>query len=103
MEEPVEKGRKRKTERRSKGVEKAAVAVEKEGVASEDGEGRGHRVLMVRTENVVHEPFENTQELKVGRAIPKGVIYCVFTLSQAISAEVIKTIRDIIALNPLYR
>ena len=46
---------------------------------------KGNRILIVRTENVQHEPFEQSQEVK------------------ALSAEVIKTIRDIIALNPLYR
>ncbi|KAL5482071.1 hypothetical protein EMCRGX_G022352 [Ephydatia muelleri] len=43
------------------------------------------RILMVATENIVHDPFEQTQEVK------------------ALTAEVIKTIRDIIALNPIYR
>ncbi|CAG0913217.1 unnamed protein product [Notodromas monacha] len=42
-------------------------------------------VLMVNTENVQHEPFKFTEEVK------------------ALTQEVIKTIRDIIALNPLYR
>ena len=42
-------------------------------------------ILMVRTENVHHQSFQNTEEIK------------------ALTAEVIKTIRDIIALNPLYR
>ncbi len=51
--------------------------------AAEEEEGR--RILMVRTENVEHEKFESSGEHK------------------ALSAEVIKTIRDIIALNPLYR
>eukprot|EP00095_Tigriopus_kingsejongensis_P004535 maker-scaffold1655_size32039-snap-gene-0.9 protein:Tk04535 transcript:maker-scaffold1655_size32039-snap-gene-0.9-mRNA-1 annotation:"lon protease mitochondrial isoform x2" len=46
---------------------------------------RPGRIYMVETENVVHEPFETTDELK------------------ALTQEVIKTIRDIIALNPLYR
>ncbi|BFZ01957.1 hypothetical protein BsWGS_04995 [Bradybaena similaris] len=42
-------------------------------------------VLMVKTENVTHEPFENNDEIK------------------ALTSEVVKTIRDIIAMNPLYR
>lgn len=50
-----------------------------------EGEGEGRPILMARTENVHHEPFKNTEEIK------------------ALTAEVIKTIRDIIALNPLYR
>lgn len=42
-------------------------------------------VMMVETQNVVHEPFTVNDELK------------------AITAEVVKTIRDIIQMNPLYR
>ncbi|KAM3938826.1 lon protease homolog, mitochondrial [Leptodactylus fuscus] len=45
--------------------------------------GRG--VLMVEVDNVVHEEFQITEEVK------------------ALTAEIVKTIRDIIALNPLYR
>lgn len=50
-----------------------------------ESEGEKQPILMVRTENVHHQPFQNTEEIK------------------ALTAEVIKTIRDIIALNPLYR
>ncbi|XP_004632837.2 lon protease homolog, mitochondrial [Octodon degus] len=42
-------------------------------------------VLMVEVENVAHEDFQVTEEVK------------------ALTAEIVKTIRDIIALNPLYR
>ncbi|EDO31613.1 predicted protein, partial [Nematostella vectensis] len=42
-------------------------------------------ILMVRVENVLHQPFKRTQEVK------------------ALAAEAIKTIRDIISLNPLYK
>lgn len=42
-------------------------------------------ILMVEVENVVHEQFQVTEEVK------------------ALTAEIVKTIRDIIALNPLYR
>ncbi|XP_016330021.1 LOW QUALITY PROTEIN: lon protease homolog, mitochondrial-like [Sinocyclocheilus anshuiensis] len=41
--------------------------------------------LMVEVDNVVHEEFQVTEEVK------------------ALTAEIVKTIRDIIALNPLYR
>ncbi|XP_024424728.2 lon protease homolog, mitochondrial [Desmodus rotundus] len=44
-----------------------------------------NEVLMVEVENVVHEDFQVTEEVK------------------ALTAEIVKTIRDIIALNPLYR
>lgn len=50
-----------------------------------ESEGDKRPILMVRTENLHHQPFQNTEEIK------------------ALTAEVIKTIRDIIALNPLYR
>ena len=43
------------------------------------------RILIGRTENVTHKEFETTEEIK------------------AMTQEVIKTIRDIISLNPLYR
>lgn len=43
------------------------------------------KVLMVEVENVINEPFETTEEVK------------------AVTQEIIKTIRDIIAMNPLYR
>ncbi|XP_061635242.1 lon protease homolog, mitochondrial isoform X1 [Phyllopteryx taeniolatus] len=42
-------------------------------------------VLMVEVDNVLHEHFTVTEEVK------------------ALTAEIVKTIRDIIALNPLYR
>uniref|UniRef100_A0A6Q2XU00 Lon protease homolog, mitochondrial n=1 Tax=Esox lucius TaxID=8010 RepID=A0A6Q2XU00_ESOLU len=42
-------------------------------------------ILMVEVDNVVHEQFEVSEEVK------------------ALTAEIVKTIRDIIALNPLYR
>ncbi|XP_037791211.1 lon protease homolog, mitochondrial-like [Penaeus monodon] len=43
------------------------------------------RVLMVEVENITHDKFQITEEVK------------------ALTQEIIKTIRDIIALNPLYR
>lgn len=42
-------------------------------------------VLMVEVENIVHEKFEQTQEIK------------------ALKQEIIKTIRDIVTMNPIYR
>lgn len=42
-------------------------------------------ILMLEVENVQNEPFKQTQEVK------------------ALTQEVIKTIRDIITMNPLYR
>ncbi|KAM9796060.1 lon protease homolog, mitochondrial [Syngnathus typhle] len=42
-------------------------------------------ILMVEVDNVLHEQFTVTEEVK------------------ALTAEIVKTIRDIIALNPLYR
>ena len=43
------------------------------------------QVLMVQVENVVHDKFVMNEEVK------------------ALTQEIIKTIRDILALNPLYR
>uniref|UniRef100_A0A182M6P9 Lon protease homolog, mitochondrial n=1 Tax=Anopheles culicifacies TaxID=139723 RepID=A0A182M6P9_9DIPT len=48
-------------------------------------EGEQQPLLMVEVENVKHESFKNTEEVK------------------ALTQEVIKTIRDIITMNPLYR
>lgn len=48
-------------------------------------EGDKQPVLMVEVENVTHEPFQQTDEIK------------------ALTQEVIKTIREIITMNPLYR
>lgn len=42
-------------------------------------------VLMVEVENIIHNKFKQTEEIK------------------ALTQEVIKTIRDIISMNPLYR
>ncbi|GBL95773.1 Lon protease, mitochondrial [Araneus ventricosus] len=42
-------------------------------------------VLMVEVENVTHDPYESTEEIK------------------ALTQEIVKTIREIISLNPLYR
>ena len=58
---------------------------EGEGVEEFGSEPEKQLVLLVRTENVEHKPFKQSEEVK------------------ALTAEVIKTIRDIIAMNPLYR
>lgn len=52
---------------------------------SEEKEPVKEPLLMVEVENVVHNKFRQTEEVK------------------ALTQEVIKTIRDIISLNPLYR
>lgn len=77
--ESKQKGR-RKPKRGKKEVEAEAEA----GLAVEPAAGPGE-VLMVEVENVVHQDFQVTEEVK------------------ALTAEIVKTIRDIIALNPLYR
>ncbi|XP_060737933.1 lon protease homolog, mitochondrial [Tachysurus vachellii] len=46
---------------------------------------KSNDVLMVEVENIIHDEFQVTEEVK------------------ALTAEIVKTIRDIIALNPLYR
>lgn len=60
----------------TKEVKKPKVATDDSGVQP---------LLMVEVENIQHEPFKQTQEVK------------------ALTQEVIKTIRDIITMNPLYR
>ncbi|XP_071964828.1 lon protease homolog, mitochondrial-like [Antedon mediterranea] len=56
-------------------------AAKEEAAAEEAAKG----VLMVDVENISHHPFKTSEEIK------------------ALTAEVVKTIRDIISLNPLYR
>ena len=65
--------------------ESEVVDTQTEDEQREGEEDEKRPILMARTENVQHQPFKNTEEVK------------------ALTAEVIKTIRDIIALNPLYR
>lgn len=48
-------------------------------------EGEHQPILMVEVENIKHDNFKQTEEVK------------------ALTQEVIKTIRDIITMNPLYR
>ncbi|XP_037082608.1 lon protease homolog, mitochondrial-like [Pollicipes pollicipes] len=55
-----------------------------EGVAERPAAPLGE-LLMIEVENVTHEKFEHTEEVK------------------ALTQEIVKTVRDIIALNPLYR
>ena len=54
-------------------------------VASSSTAALPANILMVEVENVTHEKFETTEEVK------------------ALTQEIVKTIREIIALNPLYR
>lgn len=54
-------------------------------IADEKVDTVGQPLLMVEVENVVHDKFKQTEEVK------------------ALTQEIIKTIRDIISLNPLYR
>ncbi|XP_022106204.1 lon protease homolog, mitochondrial-like [Acanthaster planci] len=61
------------------------VISESEGSEDALGTVADNQVLMAEVENVVHHPFKTSEEIK------------------ALTAEVVKTVRDIIALNPLYR
>ncbi|XP_023674624.2 lon protease homolog, mitochondrial [Paramormyrops kingsleyae] len=88
-ETPKAPGRKRRATRKEgnalgetmeERVQKADLTVEPVTVPPASSE-----LLMVEVENVVHEDFQVTEEVK------------------ALTAEIVKTIRDIIALNPLYR
>lgn len=81
--ENKQKGR-RKPKRGKKEAEEEPGGRPQAGLAVEPAAGPGE-VLMVEVENVLHEDFQVTEEVK------------------ALTAEIVKTIRDIIALNPLYR
>lgn len=82
--EEAEPESKQKGRRKPKRGKKEAEAEAEAGLAVEPAAGPGE-VLMVEVENVVHQDFQVTEEVK------------------ALTAEIVKTIRDIIALNPLYR
>lgn len=80
------------TETKSSEVKEVPVAKEgekgseKKDATENNGEEKKPDVLlMAEVENVVHNKFRQTEEVK------------------ALTQEVIKTIRDIISLNPLYR
>ncbi|MBZ3881596.1 Lon protease-like protein, mitochondrial [Sciurus carolinensis] len=75
----------RKPKRSKKEAEDDLGAKPQLEVATEPTSDAPSGVLMVEVENVVHEDFQVTEEVK------------------ALTAEIVKTIRDIIALNPLYR
>uniref|UniRef100_G1M128 Lon protease homolog, mitochondrial n=1 Tax=Ailuropoda melanoleuca TaxID=9646 RepID=G1M128_AILME len=75
----------RKAKRGKKETEEELSSGQHVEVMMEPASGPPGEVLMVEVENVVHEDFQVTEEVK------------------ALTAEIVKTIRDIIALNPLYR
>ncbi|XP_076977161.1 lon protease homolog, mitochondrial [Tamandua tetradactyla] len=75
----------RKPKRDKKEVEGDPSIKRQMEVVMEPAPGPPGEVLMVEVENIVHEDFQVTEEVK------------------ALTAEIVKTIRDIIALNPLYR
>ncbi|XP_040846650.1 lon protease homolog, mitochondrial [Ochotona curzoniae] len=81
--DPKQKTR-RKTKRSRKEAEEEPGA-RLQGAPTEPLMAGQDEVLMVEVENVAHEDFQVTEEVK------------------ALTAEIVKTIRDIIALNPLYR
>ena len=84
-EKPPEEKKKKKRRWRKKLLPEPEEEEEKGEKVNSEKKVEGRKILKVLTENYEHQPFEQTQEVK------------------AVSAEVIKTIRDIIALNPLYR
>ncbi|KAL2764201.1 lon protease-like protein, mitochondrial isoform 2, partial [Daubentonia madagascariensis] len=75
----------RKVKRGKKEAEEDLSAKRQMEMVMEPASDPASEVLMVEVENVVHEDFQVTEEVK------------------ALTAEIVKTIRDIIALNPLYR
>lgn len=62
-----------------------SIIPKKPKIVSIDDNPAQQPLLMVEVENIQHESFQQTQEIK------------------ALTQEVIKTIRDIITMNPLYR
>ncbi|XP_040161747.1 lon protease homolog, mitochondrial isoform X2 [Anopheles arabiensis] len=91
-DEPDAEKRRRKHKLRSKQMRNSNNDHTTDGTPLEEApkrrllkEGEQQPLLMVEVENVKHESFKNTEEVK------------------ALTQEVIKTIRDIITMNPLYR
>lgn len=78
-----EKRRRKFRNNRKKTIEKTTAVNEKEKPVIQ--KKATEPLLMVEVENLVHNNFRQTEEVK------------------ALTQEVIKTIRDIISLNPLYR
>lgn len=60
-------------------------------------------VVMVETENVKHEQFRITDEIKVRMSLLILSLALTVYLLQAMTQEIIKTIRDIMSVNPMYR
>uniref|UniRef100_A0A182X851 Lon protease homolog, mitochondrial n=1 Tax=Anopheles quadriannulatus TaxID=34691 RepID=A0A182X851_ANOQN len=92
VDEPDAEKRRRKHKLRSKQMRNSNNDHTTDGTPLEEApkrrllkEGEQQPLLMVEVENVKHESFKNTEEVK------------------ALTQEVIKTIRDIITMNPLYR
>uniref|UniRef100_A0A182RJQ2 Lon protease homolog, mitochondrial n=1 Tax=Anopheles funestus TaxID=62324 RepID=A0A182RJQ2_ANOFN len=92
VDEPDAEKRRRKHKLRNKQMRNANNDHSADGAPLEEApkrrllkEGEQQPLLMVEVENVKHESFKNTEEVK------------------ALTQEVIKTIRDIITMNPLYR
>ncbi|XP_060640848.2 lon protease homolog, mitochondrial [Anolis sagrei] len=85
--EPKPKGRRKpKRTRREAGEQsESQEQAPPSEVLLEGPEALPGEVLMVEVDNVAHEEFQVNEEVK------------------ALTAEIVKTIRDIIALNPLYR
>ncbi|KAF9424525.1 hypothetical protein HW555_000336 [Spodoptera exigua] len=84
-EESDAERRRRKYRNTRKQVSKEPVAEDTAKEPKETKKPAPDQVMMVKVENLMHEKFQQTEEVK------------------ALTQEVIKTIRDIINLNPLYR
>ncbi|XP_069696846.1 lon protease homolog, mitochondrial-like isoform X2 [Periplaneta americana] len=92
LEDTEVERRRRKRRKKKNAVEPSSVSDEGEKSENNDTQEttaeeipKTQPVLMVEVENVTHEKFRQTEEVK------------------ALTQEVIKTIRDIISMNPLYR
>lgn len=78
--------RKYRNTRKQKAEPEAVAESQKDASETKDAKKPAlDQVTMVKVENLMHEKFKQTEEVK------------------ALTQEVIKTIRDIINLNPLYR
>lgn len=66
-----------------------------------------NNILLVETENLTHDKYKYTDEVKVSvfanYAYFMHYIWIFFLFLQAYNQEILKTIREIITLNPFYR
>ena len=65
-ERPSKKKKKKLKGRKKKTVPEPPPAASEDGGVEQEAVQVGKKILMARTENLIHDPFEQTEEVKVG-------------------------------------